>query len=173
MDNEVIVTDATIIQRVSPDRPAGRAGMGASEMLMWVVISVVWFVLLRFLVVGAFALPWLLTSPTPSAAQFWMVIGTPMAVAVAAFVTLQTNMRNRELHAVLTAVVVISAVLFHINLSLGNPSMASLASTGTGVVAWLMQALGVIAGALAGQANVKRRRARAAARQPALPVTGH
>jgi hypothetical protein len=141
--------------------------MRFTEILLWTVISVIWFALVRFIVVAAFSLPWWLHAKTITAAYAWLWAGTPAAVAFAAFLTIQTNIRNRELHQVMTYVIGVTAVWPHINLSVGNAHMAELG--GALVAAWIAQAAAVAVGVAAGLALVKRRRRKAAERQPALP----
>jgi hypothetical protein len=164
MGNEVVVTEATIIERVEAGRPLERPAVPFREIAAWVLISVIWYGIIRFAVVGMFALPWLVLPKTVGTANTWMWLGTPAAVAVAAFLTLQTNVRNRELHRVMMFVVLASALILHIDLGVGNPFVEG-ASGASRLAAWVFQASAVAAGTAAGLAVVKRRRS-AAARGP-------
>lgn len=171
MSDDVVVTEARIIERVEAGKPLARERMGLPEMLLWTVISVALYTVVRLIVVGAFSLPWLVSQPTPLGASLWMILGTPAAMAAAAFLTLQTNTKNRELHTMTTFVVFASAIVFHMNLAFGNPFVAQ-APTATWVFAWAAQAVAVVAGGLVGLAVVKRRRAKREEGQRALPAAG-
>jgi hypothetical protein len=168
MGNQVVVTEATIIERVEAGRPLEKMGVPLGEMALWTFISILWFGIIRFVVVGAVAIPWVVLPKTAATANSWMLLGTPAAVSVAAFLTLQTNVRNRDLHRAMTFVVIASAVVFHINLGVGNPFVEN-ASGGANAIAWVFQAAAVAAGTGAGLAVVRRRRVRAARGPRALP----
>lgn len=167
MSDEVIVTDATIVERVAAGSRVRRVGMRLPEILLWTVISVFWYGLIRLVVVGIAGVFFARMGANADAAGAWLLFGTPLACFVAAFLTLQTNTRNRELHTVMTIVVLASAVVFHTNPDLGNQFVAG-ADAGVWVVAWLLQALAVAAGAGLSILAVRARRARRAQAQPAL-----
>lgn len=169
MSDDMVVTDARIIERVEAGKPLAAVRMRLPEVVLWTVIATALYGVVRVIVAGAFALPWLAAPPTPAAASLWMLLGTPAAMAVAAFLTMQTNTRNRELHTMTTFVVFASAVVFHLNLAIGNAYLAQ-AATATWVFAWAFQAVAVVAGGLAGMAVVRLRRARRTAGGLALPA---
>jgi fucose 4-O-acetylase-like acetyltransferase len=169
MSDDVIITDARIIERVEAGRGAEKPRMGFGEMVLWAVLSAAWYAVVRLMIVGLFSLPWLIGGgKSTAAAASWMLLGTPIAVGLAAFLTMQTNTRNRELHFVMTCVIFASALLFHINLTLGNPSVTDLPG-GTKAMGWFLQTALTAAGAGAGMVLVRRRRAKRAQQQPALP----
>ena len=170
MSDDVIVTDATIIERVHEGQKPEARTMRFPEMLLWALISILEYAVIRAVVVIVFSVPWL-GSTSSGAAAGWLWLGTPLGVAVAAFLTLQTNVRNRQLHFVLTVVVFLSAVFFHINPTLGNPYIVNPPS-GAMPIAWFLQAVAVLVGGGLGRLMVRRRRAKWASQQPALPSAG-
>jgi hypothetical protein len=170
MGDGVIVTEARIVERVQAGAPVERAGMGVGEGITWTFVSILWYAIIRFAIVGFLALVWLGAPRTPEAALAWMWVGTPAACTLAAFLTLQTNTNNGALHRIQTIVVFASALIFHINLGIGSP-FVSAASGSEWAIAWLFQAVAVLAGAGIGLVVVKRRRARRERRTPALPVS--
>ena len=97
-----------------------------------------------------------------------MLFGLPLAGAFAAFLALQTFTHNREMYFVMSVVVFISALLFHVDWSFGNQYVEQAAASAKGT-AYVLQALGVVAGGGLGLLLARRRRAKQAAQQPALP----
>jgi hypothetical protein len=136
------------------------------EVLLWTVLSIMLYGVVRLIVVGIAGLVWLGFGSSPEAAAAWATFATPVATAIAAAFVLQTNVRNRQLHFVLACVVFASALpLFHL-----APGTGQLDGTTAGTATFLRAAATLVGGGI-GLALVRRRRAKWAAEQPALPTT--
>ena len=170
VDDKVVVTEARIIERVEEGERIEAPRMRLPEMLMWLGISLLWYAVIRVLVTLAVGLPWVVSAKTPEAAASWMMLGLPVAATIGAFLTLQTHTRNRELYTVMTLVVLLSALVFHIDYGLGNPFVAR-ANASARNLAYFLQLVAVLVGAGTSLAVVRWRRSRRAAQQPALPGT--
>jgi hypothetical protein len=126
--------------------------------LAYALVALLWYLVIRFAIVAAFSLPWAVLSG-PATAGVWLLIVQPFAVGVAAFLTMQTNIRNFALHRVMMGVILVTAVIGQLHLPTGNPHVA-LASDGARIAAFFIQAAMVAAFTWLSLKLVKRRRAR-------------
>jgi hypothetical protein len=132
---------------------------------VWGILAILWHDILRTGVVWAFSIPWILMQG-PFAAGLWRLVVQPLAAAVAAFLTLQTNIRNEVFHRALVVVVLASAILpagvpllGQASVATANPYVAQAVDLAR-VASYAIQALAVIGSSGLSLLVVKRRRAR-------------
>lgn len=154
------MSDAIVENVMAEEETQGQFARRVGLMLGYAVLSVLWFLIIRTIVVAAFSLPWLFMT-TPGAAGLWLWGAQPIAAGIAAFLTLQTNIRNRALHRVLTVIVFIMAAVpgWQARIATANPYVAQTSDT-VKITAYFMQLLMVVAFAAVGLVVVKRRRAK-------------
>jgi hypothetical protein len=141
------------------EEDAGREVLGRlGATLAHAVVALLWYLVIRFVVVAAFSLPWTLLKG-PAAAGVWLLIVQPFAVGVAAFLTLQTNVRNLPLHRVMMGVILVTAVVGQLHLATANTFVAQ-ASDGARIAGFVAQAVMVVAFTWLSMKVVARRRAR-------------
>lgn len=172
MDDQVVITEARIVERVEAGSEPAPVRMPFSEVLFWAAVAAAWFSLVRFVMLAGTALPWLAAADTLGAARSWLMLGVPFAVAVSAFLALQVGTRDRKIHTMLCLGVLLTAMVWHVNPGLGNPFAEQLGGV-TRVTAWAVQSVAGLLGVLAARKVVRARRARRAKAPSALPEPAH
>jgi hypothetical protein len=148
------VSEAEITENDMPRRVALTLG--------YALVSVAWYAIIRFAVVGPISLLWVLF-PGPAAAGAWLLVVEPFAVAVATVLTLQTNIRNLKLHRVMAVMVVVSTILPMAQIHLATPNVdVAHASDGARIAAYFVQVLAVLVATWVALRVVKGRRAKLA-----------
>lgn len=143
---EVLTIDAQVMPAQVRPVSEGRRFAGV---LVYVVVAIIWYSVIRVAVLAGWALPWVFAPKTQTAAAMWMLFFEPIGLAIGAYLTMRTNVRNRPFHRVLTWVVFASIVLGHITFPIGNPYVAR-ALPGLSATAWAFQAAFVALGAFLG-----------------------
>lgn len=143
---DVVSVDAQVMPTVVRPVSDSRRFLGV---VTYVVVASIWYFFLRVAILAAWSLPWWFAPKVPAAAASWMLIFEPIGLAIGAYYTMRTNVRNRPFHRVLAFVVFASIVWPHITWAIGNPYVAR-ATQGLEWTAWLFQAGFVALGATLG-----------------------
>jgi hypothetical protein len=138
--------EATVVDAAPREASDVRRFLGV---VTYGIVAIVWYGLIRVAVLAAFALVWMLMPRSQTGAAAWMLFAQPIGLAVGAYVTLLTNVRNRPFHLALTVIVFASAVVGHIAWPVGNPYVQQ-AADGLRITAWFFQAIFVALGAALG-----------------------
>lgn len=147
---DVVNVDAAVVA----DEESASSGQQFAGMLVWGVVAIVLYTVIRFAILIGFAIPFAILPKTKIFAAAWMLFGQPLALGVAAYATLLTNRRNRPMHLALTVVVFASIFIGHITIGVLNPYI-SRAVDGLRMTSWVAQAIGIAIGAAIGFAKTK------------------
>jgi hypothetical protein len=147
---EAVTVDATVM----PHEKAVSGRQRALGMIAYGVLAIVWYIVIRWVVVALFALPFALLPKTAGTAATWMLFVQPIGLGVGAYLTMLTNRRNRPFHTAIAVIVFASVFIGHITLGVGNDFIPR-ASDGLRVTAWFSQALFVLVGASVGFAKTR------------------
>lgn len=127
----------------------------------YAIVSAIWFGIIRAAVVGIPSLLGVIFTG-PFAAGVWLLIVEPILVAVSAFLTLQTNIRNLRLHRVMSVVILAMTVLWPLHFATPNPYVAQAIDTAQ-IAAYLIQVVAVFVASWVGLRVVRARRGKLAA----------
>lgn len=143
---DAVSVEATVVEAKPKETSDVQRFLG---IVAYGVAAIVWYAVIRMIVLAAFGVAWQLMPRTQTGAALWMLFVEPIGLAVGAYLTLLTNRRNRPFHLVLTVIVFASIFLGHISWPIGNPYIPR-AADGLRITAWFTQAVFVGIGALIG-----------------------
>ncbi len=143
---DAVAVDAAVVDSLPKQPSDARRFLGV---LVFGLVAIVWYALIRMAVLALFALAWQVMPRTQTGAALWMLFVQPIGLALGAYLTLLTNVRNRPFHTVLTVVVFASVLVGHISWPVGNPFIPH-AQDGLRITAYVVQGLFVGIGAAVG-----------------------